>query len=108
MRATVEDLRKGDVVLISTGQGIFDVKLLRQPQLAKVGKKTTWGGKPRWTSVLCAMRIDTITQHYTNYNGKVHTYVMKRKVLSNGRDYNEEKRVDFSEKECWIIKREEL
>ena len=106
MYARVEDLRKGDVVIICSSSGIYDVKLLRTPQKAKIGKLKTWGGNDRWTSIPCALRIDTITQNYTNHLGKVSTYTTKQKVLSNGRDFNTEKRVDFSEKECWIIKRE--
>ncbi len=106
MRATVGDLKKGDVVLIGSSQGIFDVKLLRDPQLAKTGKKTTWGGQPRWMTILCALREETITQHYTNYQGKVTPYTCTRKVVSDGKDYTTEKRIDFSEKECWIISRE--
>lgn len=106
MRATVEDLKKGDVIIVGTSSGIFDAKLLRDPQLAKTGKKTTWGGNPRWTTIPCAVREETITQHYTNYQGKVTPYTTKRRVMSNGKEYNLEKRIDLSEKECWIIKRE--
>lgn len=108
MYAKVEDLRKGDIVIIGNSAGIFDVKLLRQPQQAKTGKKTTWGGATRWTTVVCALREETITQYYTNYQGNTVPYVHKRKVLSNGKEYNIEKRIDFSEKECWIVKRDTL
>jgi hypothetical protein len=66
----------------------------------------TWSGADKWTAIPCSMRIETITQHYTSSNGAIRPYVTKRKVLSNGQGYNEEKRIDFSEKECWILKRE--
>lgn len=109
MYARVEDLRKGDVVLIAQGgRQLCDVKLLRQPQLAKVGKKTTWGGVPRWTSVLCSMREETLTQHYVNYQGNTVPYITKIRVVSNGKEHNTEKRVDFSEREVWIISRETI
>jgi hypothetical protein len=108
MRATVEDLRKGDVIIIGNAQGIFDAKLLRQPQLAKVGRKTTWAGTPRWSSVLCAIREDSITRHYINYHGVNTPYITKYKGLSNDQDYNVEKRIDLTDKVCWIIKRETL
>lgn len=108
MYATVEDLKKGDVVIIGNSKGIVEAKLLRQPCLAKTGKKLTWGGNPRWTSVLCAVREETINRMYTAHNGQQRPYTFKAEVMANGKDYNKERRVDFSEKEVWIIKREKL
>lgn len=106
MYARVEDLKKGDVVLIGSSTGIYDVQLLRTPQRAKLGKLTTWGGRPRWATVPCMVRVAEITHNYTGSGGYTHKYVVKQKVCSNGEPYTDEKRVDFSEKECWILKRE--
>lgn len=106
MYAKIEDLRKGDVVLVASSQGIFDAKILRDPKKAKLGRLKTWGGSDRWVTIPCAIRIDTITQYPLGHTGTVRTYSFKKKVLSNGRDFNAEVRLDFSEREVWIIKRE--
>ena len=102
MKATIEHLRKGDTVLIPIGSVLAEVKLLRQPQLAKIGKKTTWRGNPRWSTVLCALREEK--EQNTTSSGYVWSRV--RPVVANGEDYNIEKRIDFTEKVAWIIKRE--
>jgi len=108
MLTKVEDLRKGDVVLIGTnGSRLAEVKILRQPQLATTGRLKTWSGVPRWKSVLCAVREEKFTQTYTNGNGSSSVYKYTRTVIANGQDYNTEKRIDFTEKDCWLIKREE-
>lgn len=108
MYTTVENLKKGDVVLIASSRGLYEVKLLRQPCLAKQGKKLTWGGTPRWMSIPCAMREEVQNRVYTDYKGNQHPYTFKKEVIANGKEYNKEKRIDFSERECWLIKREEL
>lgn len=106
MYARVEDLRKGDVVLVGAAGGLYEAKLLRQPSLAKQGKKLTWGGTPRWKSIPCSVREEVFNKTYTDYKGNPHPYTQKATVIANGKEYNKEKRIDFSEKECWIIKRE--
>jgi len=107
MLTTVEDLRKDDVVLIGGNGGcITEVKLLRQPQKATIGKLKTWYGHDRWKSVLCAVREETYTRTYTSYGGHVSTYNYKRLIVANGQDYNKEKRIDFTGKQVWLIKRE--
>lgn len=103
MKATIEDLKKGDVVIVNLGSVLAEVKLLRQPQLAKTGKKTNWKGVNRWTSVPCAFREETFT-YKTSYSNSVWT--QKKPVIANGAEYNVEKRIDFTDKICWIIKRE--
>lgn len=102
MKATVEDLRKGDVVLISTGSTLFEAKLLREPRKVIRGKKTTWRGIDKWTSVVCAVREETFTYQYQGNN---RTYNYTRPVICNG-DYNKEKRINFTGRDCWILKRE--
>ena len=108
MLTKIEDLRKGDVVLIGTnGSRLAEVKILRQPQLATTGKLKTWRGAPRWKSILCALREETYTHTYTNYSGNVSKYDYTRPVIANGQPYNKEKRINFTDKDCWLIKREE-
>ncbi len=105
MYARIEDLKKGDEVIIGSSQGIYDVKLLRDPSRPKKGKTKTWGGADKWVSIPCSLRIETLIQIYTSHNGTPKQYITKRKVLSNGKGFNDERRIDFSEKECWVIKR---
>jgi len=104
MLATVEDLKKGDTVIIAIGSTLSEVKLLRQPQLAKIGKKTTWYGRPRWSTVPCSVRYEEFTYQSST---SAHTWKRTYPVIAAGKDYNTEKRVDFTDKTCWIIKREQ-
>lgn len=108
MLVKVEDLRKGDVVILGTASGIFEAKLLRQPQLAKRGAKTTWYGAPRWSTVPCLIRVEKTTRTYIAYNGKSTSYDCFNKVVADGKEYTEEKRIDFTDKQVWLIKRETL
>jgi len=105
MLAKVEDLRKGDVVLTTCGSVLLEAKLLRQPQLAKLGRKTTWKNTPRWSSVLCAIREESKVYSWGT-GPNLRTWTKTEGVIANGREYNREKRIDFTERECWVIKRE--
>jgi hypothetical protein len=79
--------------LIGTnGSRLAEAKILRQPQLATTGRLKTWSGVPRWKSVLCAVREETYTHTYTNYNGASSTYKYTRTIIANGQDYNLEKK----------------
>jgi hypothetical protein len=102
MHARIEDLRKGDVVLVALGNNLAELKILRQPCLAKRGNKVNWYGVPRWTSVLCACREETITG--TSTGGR--PWKITKSVVADGKDYTRERRIDFTFKTCWIIKRE--
>jgi len=102
MKATIEDLKKGDVVITAIGSVLAEVKILRQPQLAKIGKKVTWYGAPRWMSIPCSIRYETVK--HTSTHG--HSWTRKYPVIANGDPYTDEKRIDFTDKKCWIIKRE--
>lgn len=105
MKVTVENLKKGNVIIVSSSKGLFTLKLLRDPELAKVGSKTTWSGVPRWKSVVCAIKEEIISRTYTTYNGKTQNYTIIRKVLTEDDDFNKEVRIDLTEKECWLIKK---
>jgi hypothetical protein len=104
MLARIEDLRKGDVVIIASASQLFEAKLVRQPKLAAQGRKLTWDGKPRWTSVLCSIReeVEVVT-----YNNGKHQYTKRILVVANGKPYTRDKRIDFTRRSCWLIKREE-
>ena len=104
MYAKVEDLRKGDVVITTCGSVLIEAKLLRQPKLAKQGNRTTWKNIPRWTSVLCAVRQEVKTY---SYGSPPRSWSRTEYVIPNGKEYNKEKRIDFTERECWLIKREQ-
>lgn len=102
MEAKVQDLRKGDTVIVALGSVLAEVKLLREPQIAKTGRKTTWKGTPRWTSILCSLREEKFTG--TSQYGRMWTSLVP--VIANGKEHTKEKRIDFTEKTAWIIKRE--
>jgi len=102
MKATIEDLRKGDTVLISIGSVLSEVKLLRQPQLAKRGKLINWKGSKRWSTVVCAIRIED--DSYVTPSG--YNYKKLTPVIAAGKEYTEERRVNFNDRVCWILNRE--
>lgn len=110
MLVRAQDLRKGDVILAATAKGLFEAKLLRQPALAKQGKKTTWYGTARWSTVLCAVREETAQQvyNYVDHTGatRSRTYTTVSTVVADGKDYTREKRIDLTDKEFWLINRE--
>ncbi len=108
MRATIEDLRKGDVVLLSSQKGIYEAKLLRQPTLAKTGKLVNWFGQKRWMSIPCAVLEETLVRQYTDHQGGIRSYNYTKLSIANGREYTKNKRIDLTGIECWIIKRETL
>ncbi len=108
MKARIEDLKKGDVILVASSKGLFEAKILRQPSLATQGKLTTWWGAPRWKSVLIAIREETTVRGYTSWNGKVTNYNYTKAVIADGKEYTREKRIDLSDADVWIIKRENL
>lgn len=106
MYAKVEDLKKGDVVLVASIKGLCEAKLLRNPTKAKTGSLKTWYGTDRWTTIPCQIREEDVVRIYTNWSGKSINYKYTFPVIANGKEYNKEKRIDFTDRKCWIIKRE--
>jgi hypothetical protein len=102
MKVSIEDLHVGDVVLVAASAGLYEAKILRQPRKAKKGRLKTWRGAERWVAVLCAVREETFTYH----SGTNRQWSYIRPVIADGKEYNKEKRINFTERECWLIKRE--
>ena len=53
-------------------------------------------------SIPCSIRYETVK--HTSTHG--HSWTRKYPVIANGDPYTDEKRIDFTDKKCWIIKRE--
>jgi len=101
----VEDLRKGDVVLIAANGRLQEAKLLRQPRKPKTGRLKLYNHKDRWVSVPCAMRVEEETITYGQ--GRSYTRKFFTTTESGTKEYNLEERVDFSDRDCWLIKSED-
>lgn len=108
MRTRVEDLRKGDVILLPSAKGLYEAKLLRQPVKATQGKLITWWGAPRWRGVMCAVRSETFVRQYTNWSGVSTPYNYTKLVIAGDKEYNKEKRIDLTDMDVWLIKREQV
>jgi hypothetical protein len=113
MEIKIEDLKKGDVVLIGASGDLKCVKLLRDVKLAK---KPDWRGNTVYSKVLCSFRIIEISAPYTrtyrDYQGNMQTYTNHNNIdRSFGLDehnHNKEAYVDFNYRKIWLIKRDEL
>jgi hypothetical protein len=104
MLVRIEDLNKGDVVILSVGSMLIEAQLLRQPKRSTTGKLLTWQNKPKWVSVLCAVRVESEIVYYgTHPNTKSFTRTVT--VVANGKEYNSEKRINFTDRDCWLIKK---
>jgi hypothetical protein len=107
MLVTVDQLQKGDVVILCANGSLFEAKLLRQPKHSITKKPLTWRNTQKWCSIPCAVRQETITYNY-GIAPNTRPYSQVRLVVADGQDYNQEKRINFTDRDCWLIKREEL
>lgn len=111
MKVELEDLEKGDVVLIGANSSIKAVKLLRDPKLMKT---PDWLGRPRYGRILCSQKMDkTIlpyTRNYKGYNGQPQSYSGNRTEITFGltdEDHNSEIYIDFNYKNIYLVKKGE-
>lgn len=113
MEIKIEDLKKGDVVLIGTNGNIKCVKLLRDLRLSK---KLDWKGRQKYRKVLCSQNKyiypDPYTRNYIDSNGASRTYSHPNNVsIKYGMDetgHNQELYIDFNYKNIYLIKHEQL
>lgn len=106
MLVNVEDLEKGDEVLIGCGGGMRYLKLLNTP---KIGKRKHWHtGNPMYVSVKCLTNVVSTPRNAMRWqNGqRVTTIVYDNKFILSGDNLNTEIRVDFNYKQCWLIKKD--
>lgn len=111
MEIKIEDLEKGDLVIIGNAGGIRAVKLLRPMKLAK---KPNWRGDTVYGKVLCSFK-ETITdvpytRTYNDYQGNPVTYSGTFRQKNYGldeKDHNQQKYVDFNYRNIYLIKKGE-
>lgn len=113
MEIKIEDLNKGDSVLIGNSTGIRCVTLLRQP---KIAKKPDWRGRVSYGKVLCSSKkIETkapYTRTYKDSQGTIHSWSNPKNVdITYGmdeNDHNHESYVDFNYKNIYLLKKSEI
>lgn len=104
MLVTVEELRKGDLILYPSNGRLIMYRLLQDPRIDPKGR-TTYHGNPKYLTirVSCKREIKDVTY---NWGGK--PYVRKEtKILCTKEDHNHKKYVDPNYKQFWIVEREE-
>jgi len=107
MKVTVDQLQKGDVVLITANGTLFEAKLLRQPKHSITKKPLTWRGTQKWCSIPCQVREESTT-YQVGYPPNTRPWTVVRTVIADGKEYNREKRINFTDRDCWLIKREQI
>lgn len=103
----VEDLRRGDVILIANQAEIFEAKLRNHPKpsMPRGNNRThTWNGHRKFSSIVCDIREEKFT-YQSHYGGN--PYTLTRPVIAQGKDYNATKRIDFTGRKVIVIKRDE-
>jgi len=107
MKIEVKDLQKGDVVILCANGSLFEAKLLRQPKHSITKKPLNWKGSQKWCSIPCQVRQESFT-YQVGWSPNTRAWTQTRYVIADGKDYNQEKRINFTDRDCWLIKREEL
>lgn len=110
MEIKINELNKGDVVLIGSSSGIKCIKLLRQPKLAK---KADWFGRQAYSTVKCSFqKIETIipyTRTYTDRNGNLQSHGNQNYIHNsfgmNENNHNAEGYVNLNYKNIYLIKK---
>jgi hypothetical protein len=114
MLIEIQDLRKGDEVLIGASGNLKYLRLLRNPRVAKPrtgsmrGNWITQGqAVTQYGTVKCSYKQKTISQQYVYANGtKTHTY--NRNIVECTPDgHNKECYVNFNDRPVWLVKRNE-
>lgn len=102
----IQDLEKGDEILISCQSFFKYLKVLVKPSISKT--KVHWHtGKPLYGAVRCSTRRDTITHTYTTYDGTQGNYDRHEWIVS-AEGHNKTISQDLSGRQIWLVKRETI
>lgn len=105
----VEDLRKGDVVLIANQAEIFEARLKAHPKQltprGQGGRTHTWYGQRKYSTIPCDIREESFT-YVRQYNNS--SWTTKKPVIAGDKEYNTTKRIDFTGRKVIVVKREEI
>ena len=113
MRIKVENLKKGDEIMIAANSQLIIAKLLREPVIRmikdptgiRVPKLSTWGvhlGLPLYTSMKCQVKTKTISTPNNYYPNNVHIHKEYDHSLE---DYNDEKYFDLNFRDIWLMEK---
>ena len=107
MNINIEDIRKGDELLIGGNSKLRYIRVLETPRLSK---KLDYYGKPKYMSVKLSTieHINSITRSYKDYTGQIKSYVVKNKEWPlTGEGHNKFYSQNLNGKTFWLIKRAE-
>lgn len=110
MLVKIQNLKKGDEIMLAAGTKLVFAKVLREPVLrfkkyatgARVPVLYRWGsnqGKQLHSNVKCEVKTKTTIEHWYGRDRKVVTY---DNTLEN---YNDEKYFDLNFRDIWLIEK---
>lgn len=101
----IQDLEKGDEIIISCQSFFKYLKVLVKPSMSKT--KVHWRtAQPLYGNVRCSTRQDVMhTYAYTDPNGVVHNRISKEWVVTS-EDHNMNISIDLTGRPLWLVKRE--
>jgi hypothetical protein len=101
----IEDIEVGDEVLIACQSHMKYLKVLAKPQLSATKKHWSTGAQ-LYKSVRCSTRQEIVTQIHT-WNGSVYSRTHKEWKLTP-EDHNIRISQDLSDRQVWLVKREQF
>lgn len=100
MEITIEELRKGDEILVTSGGRFKYLRLLREPaKNAKTGL---------WKSIQCLTKCEIVTHSYQGYGGKTYSYTRKKYKPEPPEEGDLKLYQQLRHCSCWLVKREEI
>lgn len=107
MEITIEELKKGDEILV-LGQAPKYIKILEEPKLGTVKK---YFREPGYKTVRCRINIKEIIVTRNRWNTTARQYIptpLKEKtyILDSPEETDKVIRIDLNYKRLWLVKRE--
>lgn len=99
MKVEIKDLEIGDEILVPRNGRFLYLKVLRAPQLSKLGYRFD-PSLERWKSVKCAVHREKRTHQYTR------TYIRKWWEYTCDNNYNTTMNADLNRKDIWLVSKE--
>jgi hypothetical protein len=96
MLVKIEELRKGDEILVPAGSTLLYLRLLQDP---KISKKLGWDGAQKYSSIKCSLKVQTV--EHKNYDGVLY---YRNITECSAEGHNFEKYYNLNHKTIWRVK----
>jgi hypothetical protein len=97
----VEEIKKGDVIIMPSMSEFRRVTVVRAPS------KRIVNGETVYSSVPCEYEYNIVQKSYTYGSGRTYTYNRKKEVFEGTGEFKKSIRVDFNSRSGLLIHREE-